>query len=389
MKLIKLTFSLSVLCATLSVSADESQTGQESWYIGGGVGASTLTPDGGKQWNISDDRSVSKKIYTGVGITENTGVEAFWSDLGAVDLNNGSKKGSINYQTIGIAGVYKPPLSFKGVSPIGKLGVAKIINKDKGEVVSEQLHGHSVFVGLGAEYALTDNINVRAEYERYDKDIQQYNLGINWKPLQKNKSRLIEDVALQEPAPRIEHIPVVIPIKPKPPAVIYRPAYQPPVTPKPEYKPILAPEPVYNPPTIKKPVYQPPVIKKPTLQIIHTSLSGGSNFNTGSSELTSFGEKALSKLADDLQEKGMRVKKLDITGHTDDVGNDHSNFILSLARANAVATYLDYLGVDRYLMDISGKGESQAIASNATAEGRAKNRRVSIKIQGARTIIKR
>lgn len=67
-----------------------------------------------------------------------------------------------------------------------------------------------------------------------------------------------------------------------------------------------------------------------------------------------------------------------IDGHTDSVGTEEYNMGLSERRAEAVATYLEEVGVSRDRMTVAWFGESQPIASNDTAEGRAMNRRVGI-----------
>lgn len=71
---------------------------------------------------------------------------------------------------------------------------------------------------------------------------------------------------------------------------------------------------------------------------------------------------------------------LTIVGHTDSTGSDAINNPLSQNRANAVAQYLMSKGVAASRMTVLGRGSSQPIASNATPEGRAQNRRVEILI---------
>lgn len=69
---------------------------------------------------------------------------------------------------------------------------------------------------------------------------------------------------------------------------------------------------------------------------------------------------------------------LDVIGHTDSTGPEAYNEKLSVRRAQSVADYLASKGVDSTMMSVSGMGESSPIASNATREGRAQNRRVEI-----------
>ena len=71
---------------------------------------------------------------------------------------------------------------------------------------------------------------------------------------------------------------------------------------------------------------------------------------------------------------------VDVYGHTDSTGSDAHNLDLSERRALAVATYLNAQGVDPRRFSIVGYGESRPIATNATAEGRALNRRVEIQL---------
>ena len=74
--------------------------------------------------------------------------------------------------------------------------------------------------------------------------------------------------------------------------------------------------------------------------------------------------------------------KLKITGHTDNVGSGPSNLDLSKRRAGSVAKALSdgfAIASDRFATD--GKGDTQALASNAKPEGRAMNRRVEFATQ--------
>ena len=90
---------------------------------------------------------------------------------------------------------------------------------------------------------------------------------------------------------------------------------------------------------------------------------------------------------DDLVSKmaGMNLEVIIAVGHTDNIGTKEYNLGLSERRANAVKEYLVSKGVEKNRIYTEGKGLSQPIASNSTAEGRAKNRRVEVEMVGTRT----
>jgi outer membrane protein OmpA-like peptidoglycan-associated protein len=71
---------------------------------------------------------------------------------------------------------------------------------------------------------------------------------------------------------------------------------------------------------------------------------------------------------------------VDVNGHTDSDGSDEYNDDLSSRRANSVAEYLVSQQLDSQRFSVQGFGESQPVASNASASGKAQNRRVEIQI---------
>ncbi|HUR40891.1 MAG TPA: OmpA family protein [Verrucomicrobiae bacterium] len=75
--------------------------------------------------------------------------------------------------------------------------------------------------------------------------------------------------------------------------------------------------------------------------------------------------------------------RLEVWGHTDDVGGDAYNLRLSQARAAAVAEFLTGGGVDAARLASAGFGETRPMADNQTEEGRARNRRVELHIRTA------
>ncbi len=67
-----------------------------------------------------------------------------------------------------------------------------------------------------------------------------------------------------------------------------------------------------------------------------------------------------------------------IVGHTDSTGSDSYNLQLSMQRASSVKRYLTRKGVNEPRTRTDGRGESVPVASNGTADGRSRNRRVEI-----------
>lgn len=113
------------------------------------------------------------------------------------------------------------------------------------------------------------------------------------------------------------------------------------------------------------------------------SLSGGVLFQSGSAEIQSGAKQILGRVASIL--KTYEDKRIKIEGHTDNVpisnAEYESNLWLSTARATKVLEYLvDSKNLSAKHLEASGRGELDPVASNKTAEGRAKNRRVEIKI---------
>lgn len=72
--------------------------------------------------------------------------------------------------------------------------------------------------------------------------------------------------------------------------------------------------------------------------------------------------------------------KIEISSHTDAIGDEEKNLLLSKSRAAAIRSYLISKGIAPDRLTIQWFGESRPVASNETAEGRRKNRRVEIKI---------
>jgi outer membrane protein OmpA-like peptidoglycan-associated protein len=101
-------------------------------------------------------------------------------------------------------------------------------------------------------------------------------------------------------------------------------------------------------------------------------------FNTNSVELLDESKLDLNQLLELL--KSNANLKVEISGHTDDVGKDETNLTLSDNRAKSVVAYLVDNGINAERLVAKGYGETQPIAENTDEEGRSKNRRTEFKI---------
>ena len=101
-------------------------------------------------------------------------------------------------------------------------------------------------------------------------------------------------------------------------------------------------------------------------------------FQTGSAKLKKSSYEPLDKFAD-LLKKNPEVR-IEVSGHTDNVGKAAVNKRLSKARAKSVRDYLAGQGVAEDRIDYEGYGMEQPVESNKTKAGREKNRRVEVKV---------
>jgi OmpA-OmpF porin, OOP family len=112
--------------------------------------------------------------------------------------------------------------------------------------------------------------------------------------------------------------------------------------------------------------------------VAQTVVLRGVTFEPDSSRLTQEGRQTLDGVAATLRDQ--EQLKVEIAGHTDAIGSEAYNTLLSQQRADAVRTYLVVKGVSAERMVAAGYGELEPVASNETEEGRRANRRVEFRI---------
>ena len=108
--------------------------------------------------------------------------------------------------------------------------------------------------------------------------------------------------------------------------------------------------------------------------IVEVTSLDGITFESGTANISVDGRLLLSEVGTLLiGDDGLLVT---IAGHTDDVGDSLANLGLSLARAEAVMTFLIQTGVAPQALSAVGIGDAEPVADNSTPEGRAENRRI-------------
>ncbi len=124
------------------------------------------------------------------------------------------------------------------------------------------------------------------------------------------------------------------------------------------------------------PIGQEPVVE---IQTERLSLRDSINFDTGKDTLKHSSFKILDEIAAILKQHA-EIQRIRVEGHTDNVGGAVYNRDLSQRRANTVVLYLVSKGIAQARLVPQGYGFDRPVASNATAGGRAKNRRVEFTI---------
>ena len=341
-----------------------------AWYIGAGVGQSRATIDeprlraslaanGETVTGFSkDQRDTGYKLFVGRQLNQYFAVEAGYFDLGKFDFKsstsgNGVLNGEAGFRGVNLDLLGQLPLSQR-LSLLGRVGMhyTKTNTEFSGNRLLGSTNTHAserklnAKLGLGLEYKFSEALALRGEVERYRLndavgnrgDADLYSVSLVYK--------------LGRPASAT-------------------PAYQP----APEVAPVVAmPAPV----VVAAPAPA-PVAEK-------VSFASEALFDFDQSTLKPQGKAALDQLLGQLT--GMDLEVIVTVGHTDAVGSDAYNQKLSQRRAEAVKAYLVAQGVETNRVYTEGKGETQPVADNTTAAGRAKNRRVTVEVVGTRKVMR-
>ena len=124
--------------------------------------------------------------------------------------------------------------------------------------------------------------------------------------------------------------------------------------------------------------YKKPFVVNIEHQSAKTFILEGVNFETGKADLTPDSYPVLNDLVTYLKRND--DDRIEIGGHTDNVGKPAANMILSMDRAKSVMAYLISQGANPTQLTAKGYGQTMPIADNRTAEGKATNRRTEVKV---------
>jgi OmpA-OmpF porin, OOP family len=310
-----------------------------------------------------DNRSTGVKAFGGYQFNRNFAVEGGVFSLGkfgyhATTTPTGTLDGQARVRGLNLDLVGTLPIT-DSFAVFGRAGITYAEARDRfsgtGAVVVNNANpserAANWKAGVGLQYAFTPALSVRAELERYrindavgnKGDIDMASIGLVYRfgaaPAAEARAAAPAPVMAQAAA---EEVPPAAPPAPMTPVA----------------------------------VVQAPVSQKVTL-------ASDALFDFDKSIITPEGKAKLDELA--TRQHGIAVEAVIATGYTDSVGSDGYNDRLSLRRAEAVKAYLVSGGADVNRVFVEGKGEKQPVADNATAEGRAQNRRVQIEVVGTRT----
>ena len=375
--------SSAVACAILTIVAGQASQAwaaddpfinpnwaNSAWTIGAGVGQSraniddarlirSLSANGATLGSFgTDERDRGFKLFAGKQLNQYFAVEGGYFDLGKFGFNattsgNGVLNGETGFRGANLDLVGQFPLSQR-FSLLGRIGMnyAKTSTHFTGNRLaavtnpnpSERKVGAKA--GLGLEYKFSEALAVRAEVERYRINDAVGNRG----DVDQASVSLVYKLGRPAARPAAYTLPAEPMAAPPAPVVVQTPPPPPP---------------------------PPPVSEK-------VSFAAESLFDFDQAVVKPDGKAALDGLLAKLQ--GMNTEAIVTVGHTDSVGSNAYNETLSLRRAEAVKAYLVSKGIEASRVFVEGKGEAQPVADNKSAEGRAKNRRVSVEVVGRRTV---
>ncbi len=344
------------LAATSAMAADD-KTG---WNAG--IGA--VFGDYAFDDNNLDDSSTGFKLFTGYRFNQLLGVEGSYHNFGDfeedLDPPNPGGEAKAELDGFSVAALLFAPIASESVEVYGKGGYyffdQEVVVADGvgNETVAGSNSPSGLMLGAGSRFGISEQFAVRAEADWYDiDDGDLWALNVGFEYLFGRPAPAAAPVAAAVAAPAPAPAPVAPP--PPPPADadgdgVVDASDQCPDTPRGD---------------------------RVGTQGCSCDITRQVRFVTDSAELTEEDMVILDEVAETLTR--LKFVSGTVIGHTDSSGADEYNQALSERRARSVATYLEGKGIGGGRLAVSGAGESEPVADNATAEGRAENRRVVLR----------
>jgi len=149
-----------------------------SLYIGGGVGASLITPEtSGTNFSVIENQDLGYKFYLGLDLTESISAELSMADLGTAQLD---PDGEISYFISSFSGLYyfydQGENDHKGWATFIKGGIGAIRNN--ATVLYQKENPVQISLGGGIEYAWHNGLAARVELESFDEDSSLITVGL-------------------------------------------------------------------------------------------------------------------------------------------------------------------------------------------------------------------
>lgn len=323
-----------------------------TWYLGAGVGKSRFDFDTTAGISISDDKDNGYRLFGGYDINRQFSVEAFYADLGSAKL---SPAGEVDFSVYGASALWyfwRNQADYSMRQGWQAYLLAGVSSMDaKSNVTFSPDDGSQLHYGAALEYGWKNGFALRAGLDGYDTDTVVASLSL-LKRFGKSRTASSEPKPA-EPAPAAVAAPAVVEPADSDNDGVIDSADQCPDT--------AAGTPV----------------DADGCEITQVVLEGV-NFELNSAELTGESQEPLDRAVASL--KKYRDIRVEVQAHTDNMGESDYNQYLSEKRANTVRDYLIAQGIHAGRLVAKGYGETSPIADNATREGRAKNRRVELKI---------
>lgn len=339
-----------LVCLPILFSSATQAATDNSFYVGIGPGLSRLDPETNNTgYSVDDSRSSGGKLYLGYDFSEKLSIEGYYSDLGEAKM---SPTGEIGYKDLGLSGIYyfyKPRQSREKLSAFFRAGVGSM--KNDTDLDYERLNDSHFMLGAGVEYGFGNGFALRADLDLYDKDAQLFTVSL-LKHFGGSKAVVAQKQPEQVVAPAPEPVPAPVVVRDSDQDGVPDGADQCPDTEAGEK------------------------VDAAGCRMHEVLVLEGVTFALNSAELIGESHRILDEVADSL--KRNPAQRIEVAGYTDSQGSAKYNKDLSEQRARSVRDYLAQKGVPSDNLEANGYGEENPLAENATAEGRAKNRRVEL-----------